>query len=100
MKSQPSPLSTQAKKCASSLSKWCAYKHLYTVISTLIRGGKMSDQTRAGRNIALLGLFCPFFWIALFTGVHGKELALHAAHSGIVFFIGLSIVIVSLIKPK
>ncbi|MDF7809064.1 hypothetical protein P4E94_16585 [Pontiellaceae bacterium B12219] len=94
------PHTTRTGKCISGLSKWCAYKHIYTVISTLIRGGKMSDLTRAGRNIALLGLFCPIFWFSLFTGADGASLALHATHSGIVFCFGLVIVVVSLIKPK
>ena len=60
----------------------------------------MSELTRAGRNIALLGFFCPIFWFALFTGADPASLKLHAAHSGIVFLFGLVIVVVSLIKPK
>jgi len=88
------------QRCLHGLSKWCAYKQIYTLVVTLIRGGKMSDQTRVGRSIALLGLFCPIFWISLISGADRATLVVHAAHSGVVFLFGLIIVAVSLIKPK
>lgn len=78
----------------------CPYRHLYRMLSTLIRGGKMTEQVRTGRNIALLGLFCPFFWFALFSGASRSALLLHASHSGIVFLAGVCILIVGLIKQK
>ncbi|WP_260259293.1 hypothetical protein [Vibrio intestinalis] len=81
-------------------TKWCAYSHIVQVVRVLIKGGDLSNQTRTGRNIALLGLFCPFFWIALFNGVTGAELAFHAIHSGIVFCIGMVIMMISLRKQK
>jgi|TARA_R110001583_G_C5530633_1_gene398485 hypothetical protein len=82
------------------LKKWCAYSHIANMISMLIHGKSLSGQTRTGRNIALLGLFCPFFWIALFSGASGSTLMFHAVHSSIVFLIGVVIMIISLIKQK
>ncbi|ETX12395.1 hypothetical protein MUS1_02030 [Marinomonas ushuaiensis DSM 15871] len=82
------------------LKKWCAYSHIANLISMLIHGKSLSGQTRVGRNIALLGLFCPFFWIALFSGVRGTTLMFHAAHSSLVFLIGAVIMIISLIKQE
>ncbi|MDR9828915.1 hypothetical protein RCJ22_25335, partial [Vibrio sp. FNV 38] len=83
-----------------SLTKWCAYSHLFNAFMSVFRGGDISYQTRAGRNIALLGLFCPLFWYALFTGASGAELAFHATHSGVVFLIGIAIMFVSLTQTK
>ncbi|OBT12171.1 hypothetical protein A9264_03275 [Vibrio sp. UCD-FRSSP16_10] len=88
------------KVTVSSLTKWCAYSHMFKVLSALINGGDISDQTRAGRNIALLGLFCPFFWYALFTGANKAELTFHALHSGVVFLIGIVIMFFSLRHKK
>ncbi|NOH98733.1 hypothetical protein [Vibrio sp. 99-70-13A1] len=82
------------------MSKWCAYSHMIKVFSVLISGGDISQQTKGGRNIALLGLFCPFFWYALFTGASKTELAFHATHSGVVFLIGMTIMFVSLRQKK
>ena len=79
-----------------NLAKWCAYTHMFKVFSALINGGDISEQTRAGRNIALLGIFCPFFWYALFTGASKAELAFHATHSSVVFLIGIVIMFASL----
>ncbi|PSW16508.1 hypothetical protein C9J01_05780 [Photobacterium rosenbergii] len=82
------------------LTKWCAYSHIFKALTVLINGGQISEQTRAGRNIALLGIFCPFFWIALFTGAEASSLAFHATHSGIVFLIGVAIMVASLKKQQ
>ncbi|CAM4005419.1 hypothetical protein [Vibrio neonatus] len=84
------------KVALSNVTKWCAYSHMFKVFRALIKGGDISDQTRTGRNIALLGIFCPFFWYALFTGASRGELAFHAMHSGVVFLIGIAIMFVGL----
>ncbi|QBG48701.1 hypothetical protein EGM51_15295 [Verrucomicrobia bacterium S94] len=80
--------------------RWCAYHHLYNVISALIKGEKLSAQIKAGRNIALLGIFCPFFWMALLSGERGSALAFHALHSGMVCLIGIAIMIAGLANQK
>jgi hypothetical protein len=36
----------------------------------------------------LVGFFCPFFWIALFSGVRGQTLYFNAIHSGLVMLFG------------
>lgn len=74
-----------------SLSNLCAYTHIFKVISALVNGKDISELTRGGRNIALLGIFCPLFWFALFSGAGGAELMFHATHSSIVFLIGIAI---------
>ena len=79
-------------------AQWCAYSQLILVFAALVRGGSLSQQVCAGRRIALLGFFCPFFWIALFTGAEQMTVLFHAAHSGIVFMIGLVIMALGIRK--
>lgn len=49
---------------------------------------------KTGRNIALIGVFCPFFWFSLLTGASGQAIQFNAIHSGIVILIGLGIMLV------
>ena len=86
------------KTVINNFTKWCAYTHIFKVFLILLNGGDLSEQTRTGRNIALLGLLCPFFWYALFTGASKTELIFHATHSGVVFLIGIVIMFFSIIK--
>jgi hypothetical protein len=88
------------KKSFGKLSQLCAYTHLFKVFLVLWNHQAMSEQTKAGRNIALLGLFCPFFWYALFTGASKEVVIMHATHSGIVLLIGIVIIFVSIRKQK
>lgn len=85
-------------KMMARFTKWCAYHHIFKVLQALIKGGKLTEQAKAGRNIALLGLFCPFFWFALLTNASASTLAFHATHSGIVFLIGVAIMAANITK--
>ena len=88
------------KTAISNLAKWCAYSHMLKVLTALLKGDGLSEQTKAGRNIALLGLFCPLFWIALLTGASKSELMFHATHSSVVFLIGIVIIFMSSRQQK
>jgi hypothetical protein len=50
---------------------------------------KLAFQKRIGWVIILIGFFCPFFWITLFSGIRGEMLYFNAAHSGFVMLFGL-----------
>ena len=76
----------------------CPYTHLWEVIKKSVRERKFSPAARQGLFIMLLGICCPIFWYALFTGASVDELKIHATHSAIVAGIGLLILIVGLIK--
>ncbi|WP_051206400.1 hypothetical protein [Oceanospirillum maris] len=89
-----------AKVPLSRLVKWCAYHYIYQVVVILIKGGDLSEQTRTGRHIALLGIFCPIFWFYFFSGAETSTLIFHGTHSGIVFLIGVVIMVVSLKKKR
>ena len=52
--------------------------------------GFSANQIIMGRNIALIGFFCPIFWISLFSGANLRVIGMNAVHSGIVILIGLA----------
>ncbi|AFV01155.1 MULTISPECIES: hypothetical protein [unclassified Dehalobacter] len=54
----------------------------------LIGGIKM------GKYIAIIGVFCPFFWISLLTGASIEMIRFNAIHSGIVILIGFVIMLI------
>jgi len=85
-------------KMTARLSKLCAYCYIYNLFLTLISGKELPELTKSGRNIALLGIFCPFFWFSLFSGDDSSTLLFHAIHSGIVFLIGVVIMFVGFKK--
>lgn len=55
--------------------------------------GEFPSRVRAritlGRNIALIGFFCPFFWGSLLGGARAQTVCLNASHSAIVMLVGL-----------
>lgn len=67
------------------------------------REQQIIQRVKLGRNIALIGVFCPFFWIALFSGASQNVVYFNAMHSGIVIAIGYVILIkgrIDLIRLK
>lgn len=83
-----------------SLMTYCPYTRLWGVTRDVITTKKLPESARPGALIALLGLFCPLFWIALFTGASRSELMFHATHSGVVCGIGLLLMIAGWRKEK
>lgn len=49
---------------------------------------RLLEGIKTGRNIALVGVFCPIFWTSLFMGAERSVLLFNAAHSGIFICIG------------
>ncbi|MHA7944560.1 hypothetical protein ACJOV8_015895 [Formosa sp. 3Alg 14/1] len=43
---------------------------------------------QTGRNIALVGVFCPFLWYSILSGGTRDFIILNAIHSGIIVCIG------------
>lgn len=54
---------------------------------------RLQKGMKTGRNLSLIGVFCPFFWFALLTGMSKDFIILNAMHSSIVVAIGLIIVL-------
>lgn len=82
------------------LTRLCAWTHLWQVAATAYRERRLPDSARPGFSIAMLGLFCPFFWIALFTGASREELIFHGCHSALVFLIGLFLMLNALARER
>jgi hypothetical protein len=49
----------------------------------------LKGQVHIGWAIVLVGFFCPFFWIALFSGAIEHTIYLNAVHSGLVILFGI-----------
>ncbi|MHC1760461.1 MAG: hypothetical protein AB9917_13315 [Negativicutes bacterium] len=100
---------TIAKKvaqCLTDVGSACPYTMVGKKVVQSVRGkrvipntvdsakeGELKARMKTGRNVALIGFFCPIFWISLFTGASAGELYFNAAHSGIVVVIGLSLML-------
>jgi len=54
-----------------------------------IKDRKLVDGVTMGRNIALIGFFCPFFWFSLFGGADAATIRFNAMHSGAFVIVGL-----------
>lgn len=76
----------------------CPYTHLWRAAKHAVTTRSLPRSARPGAGIALLGLFCPFFWIALLGGAGKGELLFHATHSGIVILIGIVMMLASMAK--
>ena len=81
-----------------SLLNLCPYTHLWRVIKTAVKERTLPTSAKLGANIALLGIFCPLFWMALLRGASRSELIFHATHSGIVFTIGIVLMLVGMAR--
>ncbi|HML31985.1 hypothetical protein [Sporomusa sphaeroides] len=57
------------------------------------RESELAARVKSGRNIALIGVFCPFFWFSLFFGAPLDVVYFNAVHSGIVIVIGLGLML-------
>ena len=84
----------------SSFGSYCPYTILAKKAIRFARGDYAKEYTtdreryllghvKSGLGIALIGVFCPIFWLSLFSGAKVETLYFNAAHSGIVILIGL-----------
>ena len=62
-------------------------KHASTKDKEQVAG--IQSQMKTGRMIALIGTFCPLFWIALFTGQSTGAVLFNFCHSMLFVVIGL-----------
>jgi apolipoprotein N-acyltransferase len=58
------------------------------VTSISHREHHLESRVKIGWAILLVGFFCPFFWIALFSGARGQMLYFNAIHSCLVMLFG------------
>ncbi len=85
-------------RTGSAVVRLCAYRQVYRAVFGSSGKFGASEQIQMGRNIALLGLFCPLFWISLLSGAEPSTIALHGIHSGVVFLIGAAMLVFGLVR--
>ncbi|WP_240377131.1 hypothetical protein [Bacillus piscicola] len=49
---------------------------------------RLIQRIKTGRNISLIGIFCPLFWSALIMGSSDSVLLFNAVHSGLFIVFG------------
>lgn len=94
----------KSKFCTSLLSifSYCPYTMLGKKIIWFLRGVKdvphepltsneryLKSKTTFGIGIMLIGVFCPIFWISVFTGAQGDELLRSGINSFLVILFGI-----------
>ncbi len=96
----------KASKCLTEIGASCPYTMLGKKAVQSARGksdriprvsrereNELAARMKTGRNIALIGVFCPFFWYSLFSGAPADDVRFNAMHSGVVIIIGLAIML-------
>jgi len=72
------------------LFNFCPYTHVFRSIKTAVQEKKLPQASKTGIFIALLGFFCPLFWVPFLSGKPLNELRFDIIHSGIFVVIGIS----------
>ncbi|WP_069856787.1 hypothetical protein [Desulfoplanes formicivorans] len=81
-----------------SIKYLCPYTHIWRAVRCMFAEKKIPATARQGALIALLGLSCPLFWIAYFSGASREELVFHGLHSAMVFVVGIILFLIGIMK--
>ena len=65
-----------------------------------VRERELVSGVTTGRNIALIGFFCPIFWVSVFSGATAATIRFNALHSGAVVLAGLLWMVKSLVQVE
>lgn len=84
---QACPYSRVGKKCMDVVKGKPSTKKSSKNKTLLFKAG-----IKTGRNIALVGVFCPFLWYAILSGASKDFIILNLIHSGIIVIIGIVVV--------
>lgn len=96
-------------KCFRSVANACPYSMAAKKCVDVARGKNRPDARntdriekyrngiKMGRNVALIGLFCPFLWYSILSGKSMDFIVLNLIHSGIIAGIGLLLVVVNML---
>jgi len=95
---QRTQMEPSKKSFGQMLLSICPYTHLWRAIKVAIAERRLPAAARTGALIFLLGVFCPIFWVAYFSGASAGELKFHATHSAIFALVGLAMMISGLLK--
>jgi len=67
----------------------CPYTHVFHSVKIVVREKKLPQAAKTGALIALLGFFCPLFWVPFLSGKPLGELWFDIIHSGAFVAIGI-----------
>lgn len=81
-----------------AIFNFCPYTHVFRTIRASIKEGKMPQSARTGVIIALLGLFCPLFWVPFLRGEPLEKLWFDVLHSGAFVVIGITMFLWGVLK--
>jgi len=88
-----------------SIIKACPYSIAGKKCIEVVKGNKLADTKKesktqrfkegikTGRNISLIGVFCPFLWYSIVSGASKNFIILNLIHSAIIVGIGILIII-------
>ncbi|HHY26300.1 MAG TPA: hypothetical protein GX523_06040 [Desulfitobacterium dehalogenans] len=94
---------------------YCPYYKVGTQVAKKVSGKKqplkkskspndeeknLIEGMKTGRNITLIGFFCPIFWYSLFMGSPKDVVLFNAAHSGIFIAIGVVLYLINASKLR
>jgi len=71
------------------LFNFCPYSHVFRSIKTAVQEKRLPQASKTGIVIALLGIFCPLFWVPFISGKPLSELWFDIIHSGAFVAVGL-----------
>jgi len=80
---QSCPYTLVGKSCVEAVKRKSVTPKKTPKNSSLYKKGMQT-----GRNIALVGVFCPFLWYSILSGGTRDFIILNAIHSGIIVCIG------------
>jgi hypothetical protein len=71
------------------LFNFCPYTHVFRSIKTAVQEKRLPQAAKTGIFIALLGFFCPLFWVPFILGTPLSELWFDILHSGAFVAVGI-----------
>ncbi|MAN29134.1 MAG: hypothetical protein CMH14_17770 [Mesonia sp.] len=88
------PYSFIGRKCFDAV-KGKTRSHTNKNLNDRILSFKLGIKT--GRNIILIGVFCPILWYSILSGANKKFIELNLIHSAIIVGLGLLVMLVNYI---
>jgi quinol-cytochrome oxidoreductase complex cytochrome b subunit len=73
---------------------------VFRSVRLAIQEKRLPQASKSGITIALLGFFCPLFWIPFLSGKPVRELRFDIIHSGIFVVIGIGMFLCGILAQR
>ena len=87
------PYSIAGKKCIEVVKR---NKHVKKSVTSKIQN--LNNGIKTGRNMLLVGVFCPFLWYSILSGCSKDFIILNLIHSGIIVGLGVLIIAINYLR--